>query len=106
MIALQAARKEMATITSQLRIIRALLSKVPRKADTAFQEGDQVWIFRETDKVSSGTFPILRVYGKQLFILDGKREVQFSTRQAILVKDFDELENGDRTMKALHSVTK
>ena len=50
MRALMNARKEMATITADLRLRKALLSKVPRNSDMALEVGQEVRIFRETDK--------------------------------------------------------
>ena len=54
MKALEAARAEMGTITAELRIRTAILSKVPRNANPILKPGDQVRVFRETDKKYMG----------------------------------------------------
>ncbi len=50
MNALSRARQEMATIVSELRIEKALASRVPRNADLKVEPSDKVRIHRETDK--------------------------------------------------------
>ena len=75
MNALDAARKEMEDITANLRIRKALASKVPRNADVAFEPGDKVRVYGETDRRYIGPFPIIFVDGKQVFVLQDDREV-------------------------------
>lgn len=48
MEALGKARAEAATITAQLRVRKAMLSKVPRNVDLVLQRGDMVRVFRST----------------------------------------------------------
>ena len=61
MKALQQARIEMSTITVDLRIKRAMLSRVSRNTDVIFQPGDKVRVFRKTDRKYVGPFPVIRV---------------------------------------------
>ncbi len=51
MDAMQAARREMAIITAELQIRKALMSRVLRNADLVIEIGDLVRIFRETEKI-------------------------------------------------------
>lgn len=65
MRALQQARKEMATITAEIRIQRALSSRVPRNTDLELHPGDRVRVYRETDRKYIGPFPVIRADGKK-----------------------------------------
>lgn len=76
MQALEIARKEYATITAELRIRKALMSRDPRNTDLISRQ-DQVRVFRETDKKYIGPFPVIRVDGKQIFVNDKDNENQF-----------------------------
>lgn len=106
MTALREARSEMETIVSQLRIRRAILAKVPRCSDFVLEPGDMVRVFRESDKSYIQPYPVLRVDGKQVYILDGRREVQFSLHQVIPVRTFDALTHGDHYMDELYAATR
>eukprot|EP00171_Calliarthron_tuberculosum_P022791 IDg22791t1 len=106
MKALAAARTEMATITAELRVRKALMSKVPRNADLILHPGDQVRVYRETDKKYVGPYPILRVDDKQVFLLIKDKEVQFSLHQVILSSKYDSIVNGENTVQIIHNATK
>ncbi len=106
MIAMQKAKSEMETITAALRIRRALLSKVPRNADLKLSIGDKVKIFRESGKKYIGPFPITRIDGKQIFVLDRDKEVQYSIHQLVLAKEYDKILNGDETIESLYTMTR
>lgn len=56
MKALHEARKEMATITAELRIKRALLSRVPRNINFVINPGNKVHVYQETDRKRIGPF--------------------------------------------------
>ncbi len=72
------ARQKMATIVSELRVQKAVASRVQRNAELKIEPGDKVRIYRDTDKKYFGPYPIIRVDGKQLFVVINDREVQFS----------------------------
>ncbi len=80
MDALSVARQEMDTIVSELRVQKALASRFPRNAKLKIEPGYKVRICRETDKKYIGPYPVIRVYGKQLFVIISDREVQFSVQ--------------------------
>lgn len=100
---LTAARRETTSVTAELRIRKALASKIPRNCDLVLKPGDKVRVFRETDKKYTGPFPALRQDGKQVFVLDGKKDVQYSIAQVIQVDRFDAIVQGDDVIEALHS---
>ncbi len=50
MDSLSRARQEMVTIVAEMRIQKALASRVRRNADLTIQPGDKVRIYRERDK--------------------------------------------------------
>lgn len=106
MNALESARKEYATITAELRIRKALMSRVPRTTDLVLHPGDQVRVFRETDKKYTGPYPVIRVDGKQVFVIDKDKEKQFSLHQCIPAKDFDDIASGQNHMETMHSMVK
>lgn len=97
--ALQQARKEMATITAEIRIKRALLSRVPRNTDLNLNLGDQVRVYRETDRKYIGPFPVIRTDGKQVFVLQNNTEKTYSLHQIVLAKDFERILNGDAQLE-------
>ncbi len=80
MDALSVARQEMDTIVSELRVQKALASLFPRNTELKIEPGYKVRICRETDKKYIGPYPVIRVYGKQLFVIISDREVQFSVQ--------------------------
>lgn len=67
--ALHQARKEISTITAEIRIKRALISKIPRNTDVVLIPGDKVRVFRETDRKCVVPFPVIRIEGMQVFVL-------------------------------------
>lgn len=103
MKALESPRKKMSTITSELRIRRALASKVPRKADLIVKTNDLVRVYRETDRRYIGPFPVVEVENKQIFVLQGNRRVQYSLHQIIPQTEYKELVNGENLASILHS---
>lgn len=83
MEAIRHANAEMATIIAELRIRQALRSRVPPSADYVITAGDNVRVFRETDKRFLGPYKVVAVEGKQVFInRDGKR-LQHSIDQLV-----------------------
>ena len=69
MRSLQMARAEMEQITSELRIKRALLSRIPSAAIAPLAVGQKVLVYREDKKKKSpvrwtGPFKIIRIVGK------------------------------------------
>lgn len=103
MAALRNARAEMATITAELRVRKALMSKIPTAASYVINPGEQVWVYRETDKRYIGPHPVIRVEDKQVFILVGNKEVQHSIHQVIPDQDFQKLTNETCFMDIPHS---
>lgn len=103
MDALQAARREMETITAETRIRKALSSRVPRNADLIISPGDSVRVFRETDRRYIGPFKVIRVDDKQVYVLDGNREVQYNITQILPSTEYDAIVNGDHEIDTLYS---
>lgn len=104
MRALLHARKEMSTITAELRIRRALMSKAPRNVDIVIEPGDKVRVFRETDRKYIGPFPVIRVDKKQIFVLQKDVEKQYSLHQVLRADSFDRIINGDSKLDDLHEM--
>ncbi len=98
------ARQEMATIVSELRVQKALPSRVPRNAELKIEPGGNARIYRETHKKYTGSYPVIRVDGKQLFVIINDREVQFSVHQAIQASTYDTIGNGERLEHTLSKV--
>ncbi len=69
MYAISRARREMATIVSELRIRKALSLRIPRNADLLIEAEDKVSVFRETDNKYVGPYPVIRVDGMQVFVI-------------------------------------
>ncbi|MEM6805931.1 MAG: reverse transcriptase domain-containing protein, partial [Bacteroidota bacterium] len=104
MRAIQIARTEMSTITSELRIRKAMLSKVPRNANLTLKPGEKVRVFRETDKKYLGPYPVVRVDGKQVFVLVKDKEVQHSIHQVLPASEYDKILNGDKVIDELQTM--
>lgn len=69
MKALSEARREMASVTAEIRIRKALLSNAPRNTDVIINLDDKVRVFRETDRKYIGPFPVIRTEKKQMFVV-------------------------------------
>ena len=102
MNSLEKARNEMATIVAELRLKTALASRVTQNSDLSIAAGDLGRVFRKTDKRYVGLFPIIQVDGKQVFVLQGNREVQFSIHQVLLAADYDAILYGQNLVDTLH----
>lgn len=103
MEALETAPKEYFTISSELRIRKSLMSRVPQNIDLILHPGDEVRVFRESDKMYMGPYPVIRVDGKQVFVIDDNKEKQFSLHQCLLAADFDNILYGENFMEIMHS---
>ena len=75
----------METISSELRLRRALLSRLPAAATTITQlkEGTEVLVFREDAKQirRTGPYKIVKTENKQVFIIRNGKVVQHSISQ-------------------------
>ncbi len=67
-----------------------------RNADITIEIGDLVRVFRETDKMNVGPFPVIRVDKTQIFVIENDRGVQFSIHQVIPATHYDNIVNGDQ----------
>ena len=104
MKALEKARTQIATIFAEQRISKAMASQVPRNSDLIIESGDKVRFYRETDKKYAGPFPVIRIDGKQVYLLQDDREVQFGIHQVILATTYDSIVNGEKFAGTLRSV--
>ncbi len=104
MDALSLVRQEVAIIVSEMRVQKALTSRVPRNAELKIEPRDKVRIYRETDKKYVGPYLVFRVDNKQLFAVIKDREVQFSVHQAIEPSTYDEIVNGERLVHTLSKI--
>lgn len=63
-------------------------------------------VYRESDKRYVGPYAVLRIENKQVFVLAGKVEKQFSVHQVIPDSDFQELTSDEHYFETLHSCMK
>ena len=103
MDAMQLARWETAIITAELRIRKALSSRVPRNADLVIEIGDLVRVFRDTDKRYVGPYPVIRVDGTHVFIIGNHREVKFNKHQVLPASTYVNIISGEHLVTTLHS---
>ena len=75
---MKSARREMNINTAELRIRKAVSSRVPRNPDLVIEVGDLVRVFSETERRYVGPYPVIRVDGAHVFIIDNHREVKFN----------------------------
>ena len=76
----------METVVSELRVRQAMLSKIPRCVDTILKPGDLVRVYIETDKKYVGPYPVIRVDGKQVYLIINDKEVQHGVHQILPAK--------------------
>ena len=108
MVALAAARSEMATITADLRVSRALRAKLPPATRYDLVPGDNVLVYREETSHRGrragkyvGPFRISKIRDKQVFVIRPDGEAQYSVTQVIP----DPVERGDRELlRLLHTM--
>lgn len=83
MRALKVAQMEMETITSELRLRQALLSRLPNASKQDLEIGQEVLVFREDEKPIkwTGPFKITRIEDKQVFVDKAGQQVQHSVAQ-------------------------
>lgn len=104
MRALNEARREMASVTAELRIRKALLSRAPRNVDVVLEPGDKVKVYRETDRKYIGPFPVLRINGKQVVVLQNDTEKKFSLHKVIRIDQYERIINGDIQLEELREM--
>ena len=104
MRALATARAEMATITSEPRVMRALKSKLPPATQYDIQAGDHVLVYQEGTggygrRVGQyvGPFRVEKITGKQVFVRRNNRVSQYSITHVIP----DPAERGDRELQTM-----
>lgn len=106
MVALNAARQEMAEITAELRIKKALSTRIPRNSDLILTKGDMVRVYRETDRKYVGPYPVSHVDDKQVFVIINEKETKFSVHQVIRADDFENMINGSYRISELSELLK
>ena len=99
MEALSCARREYATIVSQLRVAQALRSKVPPAAKHIIVPGDRVFVFREGNKSFLGPFPVIRVSQKEVYVSQDNKLAHYNLSQVIPASKFTDNE----VTQALHT---
>lgn len=97
-------KKEMASITSELRIQNALLKRVPRNSNLILEPGDMVRVFRETNRKYMGPFPVIRVDEKNVFVIQKDIEKQYSLHQVLKADYYEKVINGDAHLEELQEI--
>ncbi len=92
----------MAIITAGVRIRKAHSSRVPRNADLVIEVGDLVRVFRENDKRYVGPYPVIRVDGTHMFIIDKHREVKFNKHLVLPATTYDKIVSGELLVTTLN----
>ena len=100
---MQLARRKTAIISTELRIWKALSSRVSRNTDLVIEVGDLVRVFRETDKRYVWPYPVIRVERTHVFIVENHREVKFNKHQVLPVTTYDSIIPGEYLVTCLHS---
>ncbi len=103
MDAMQSAWREMAIITVEFRIRKALWSRVPRNADLVIEVGDLGRVFRETDKRYVGPYFVICIDGPHVCIIVNHRKVKFNEHQVLLATTYDNIIPGEHLVTTLHS---
>lgn len=99
MRAVQAACREMATITVELRIRKSLCSKTPPAAGYVLAAEDFVRVSHESDRKLLGPYRVKKLDGKQIFINRNGTQVQHNIAQVVPERVF----NGDETLRVLRN---
>ena len=81
--ALDAARKEMETVTSELRVQQALRSKLPPASKYHVEPGDNVLVYRERTKRYEGPYTVKRVCEKEIYVEVKGVEKHFNISQIL-----------------------
>ncbi len=102
MDAMKSARREMAIITAEFRIRKAISSHITRNADLVIEIGDLVRGFRETDNRYVGPYPVIRVDCTQVFVIDNHSEVKFNKHQVLPASTYDNIISGEHLVTTLH----
>ncbi len=91
MDAMQSDRREMAIITSELRKLNDLPSRVPRNTDFMIEVGGLLRIFRENDKRCVVPYPVICIDGTHMFIIDNHSKDKFIKYQVLPVTTYDNI---------------
>ncbi len=103
MDAMQSARREMAIIFAELWIWKDLSSRGPRNEELVNEVGDLVWVFRKTGKRYVEPYPVIRVDGTHVLIMDSHREVKFNKHQVLPATACDNITSGEHFVTILRS---
>ena len=77
------ARSEYGKIVSELKIQRAIMSKLPAATQFNLRAGDRVLVFRDKQKRWTGPFTIQSICGKHGYVTDGSKTVKFNITQIL-----------------------
>ena len=104
MKALAAARAEMATITSELRVLTALKSKLPPATQYDIQAGDNVLVYQEGTGGYGrragqyvGPFRVEKICGKEVYVRRNNRTAHYNITHVLP----DPVERGDRELQTM-----
>lgn len=92
-------RAEMTTITTVLRIEKALRSELPPAIQNHFKPGDLVRVYKEQVKKWCGPVIIMRCSNKEITVPDGMKAKNYGISQALPYQT----NNSDRDLKSLLS---
>lgn len=90
-------RREIETITAELRIKAALKARLPPSTEFDIRPGMRVRVYREAIKRWEGPFNVARTMGKQIWVTDGASTKQFNCTQVLP----DPADTADREMSRL-----
>ena len=92
MRALNIARKEMAIITAELRIQRAMKANIPSASDRIIKPGMQLFVYHEKDKRWKSGYVCVRNYGKVILTSDKSgKQFRYSIEDVIPFQDDTQL---------------
>lgn len=77
MKAMQVARTQMADITAELRIARALRAQLPPASKYMVNPGDQVYVHHEKDKNWKGPYNVVRTFDKMVWVNRPDKEAMY-----------------------------
>lgn len=83
MKAISFARREMAKISSKLKIQYALRSKLPPATEYDISPGQFVYVFREAEKLWNGPYKVTKVNEKEVFVIINDSIRQFNISQVL-----------------------
>lgn len=90
-------------VAAELHIRRVMPSRIPRNADIVIEVGYLVRVYRATNRRYAGLYSVIRIDGRQIFVIFNDHEKKFSKHRVPHAAVYDNITNEENLVEDLHT---